>query len=564
MSDFSGDILKHLEADNVQIVAFTVSYDEAISLFNLHSPDLLFIDVDLHGNNGGLAIAKKIKKQTDIPLIFIFNEYQRELAHKAFEFSSCGFIFKPITFEPLMLTIMQVIHSWKRQNRIKEIINTLPDIVYELDEKGSIRFISKNVINVFGYREDEFQTVMDVLKLFIPEDQKRAADNYLKTASGIPGKEVEYTIVDKNGNFVPISIIANPIIEDGVCKGTRGVIRDISERKKEQIKLFESEQKYRMLVENINDVHAILDLNGFISYVSPSVERLSGYLPEEITGKNFSEFVYSEDMPYVLEMFKRTLEGTRKPDEYRMVDKKGKVLWVRTSSSLIVKEGIKIGISSLLTDVTERRKLEEEIIHISEKERMRIGRDLHDGIGQYFTGLGYLFKTFINSIPRKTKKMIAVSEEIEKLISDAKIYTQMLARGYNPVTMSSNGFVATINDFCSGIEKLYHINCTFLHGDNICIADNEKAVHLFYIINEGVNNAIRHGKSKNILIMLARKSEKFELSIEDDGTGFEKGTKSSGLGLNIMCYRASIIGGAIKITDRNPTGTIVTCTFPIQ
>ncbi len=302
-SILQSELIHRLESAEIKFISIVSSFDKAIESCLTFTPDLLIIDTDINGFADCMESIKKLKIICNIPCLFIYNELTEDLLKEIFQIGTYGFLNKPIIFDRFLLSIRHAMYLWNREKRLKDIINTLPDIVYEIDEEGTISFVSENVYRIFGYRKDELKSVQDVFKLFIPEDQKRAADNYLKTASGLPGKEVEYTVVTKNGNNIPISIIANPIIEGNICKGTRGVIRDISERKNEQRKLFESEERYRTLVENINDVHAILDIKGFITYVSPSVERLSGYTPAEIIGKNFSGFVYPEDIPDVLDRF---------------------------------------------------------------------------------------------------------------------------------------------------------------------------------------------------------------------------------------------------------------------
>jgi len=554
--------VSYIAGMGLSLLAAVPTGEEAIRLIDGLSPDIVVLDIALAGDLDGIETAKRIGERRGPAIIFMSDECGEDHLVRACETEHYGFLVRPISREILLSTMIMAWCRRKSETRLMEIANSVPDVIYEVDGNGNIVFLSRNIGEVFGYDPGEMRTVADVFRVIAPEDRERAAANYMKTAGGTPGREVEYTALKNDGTRIPISIIALPVMENGACIGSRGVVRNIADRVEERRKLEESEYKYRTLVENINDVHAILDMDGTITYISPSIERVSLYGVNELTGRNFMEFVYEEDLPALLEMHKRTLAGTRKPDEYRLVDKDGRVVWVRTSSSLIMRDGRPAGISSLITDISEKRRLEEEIIHISEKERTRIGQDLHDGIGQYFTGLGYLFRTLIDMVPRKSKKITAAATEITGLISDAKKHVQMLSKGYYPVGMDSRGIIAAITELCSNIEHMYSIACTFVYGEDVEIHDNDTAIHIYYIINEAVNNAIKHGKAKNILIMMKRDEGRMFISIEDDGTGFDTGADTAdGLGLSIMKHRASIIGGTLKIQPGTPGGIMVACMF---
>jgi PAS domain S-box-containing protein len=552
----------YLESNGYTLLASVTTGEEAIRITGELSPDIILLDIELGGMMDGIETSRKAREITSAPIIYITHNPGKECVIRACETAPYGFLLRPFSKESLLANIEMARCQYDNEIRIRELINTLPDMVYEIDEKGGIRFLSDNITRLFGYSKGEIHTIADMLGSFIPEDRERAIVNFGKTMSGIPGKEVEYTITRKDGTRVPISILATPIMDGATCRGSRGVVRDISERVQQRELLVESEEKYRTLVENINDVHAILDMNGVITYVSPAIERLGLYTTSELVGRNFMEFVHREDLPVLMDMHGKTLAGIRRPDEYRMVDKDGKSKWVRTSSSLIIRKGIAVGISSLMTDISEKRRLEEEIITISEKERMSIGQDLHDGIGQYFTGLGYLFRTLMDMIPKKSKKVMAAAEEISNLITEAKKHVQIVSKGYYPVGMDSRGIIMAISELCSSIEHRYNIACTFIYGEEILIRDNETATHIYYIINEAVNNAIKHGKAKNILIMMEKRNERMYVSVEDDGTGIEGDSDTTGgLGLNIMRYRATIIGGTLKIAENEPSGVIVAVGF---
>ena len=140
-----------------------------------------------------------------------------------------------------------------------------------------------------------------------------------------------------------------------------GAQREIAERRRVEQALRASEEKYRDLVENINDIIYAVDESGVITYISPVVEPLSGYRPSELIGRSFTELIHPEEMPHLLESFQRTLSGALEPHEYRVLTKSGEVRWARSSSRLIYEGDRIVGLRGSLTDITARKRAEERL-----------------------------------------------------------------------------------------------------------------------------------------------------------------------------------------------------------
>jgi len=142
-------------------------------------------------------------------------------------------------------------------------------------------------------------------------------------------------------------------------------LHDTTDKKKAEEALRQSEEKYRTLVENINDVFYALDNQGTITYVSPVVERLSKYKVSDLIGKPFTCIVYPDDLPGLLDSFNRLVSGQLEPWEFRALDKDGRIIFVRTSSRPIYEDGEIVGITALITDITEQKRLEQELVKMA-------------------------------------------------------------------------------------------------------------------------------------------------------------------------------------------------------
>jgi signal transduction histidine kinase len=191
--------------------------------------------------------------------------------------------------------------------------------------------------------------------------------------------------------------------------------------------------------------------------------------------------------------------------------------------------------------LTETGLLQKEIMQTAEKERQRIGQDLHDGIGQNLTAVTFLLEAVRDKLIKDNSEAAGEIEGIEKLVKKSIVQTRSISKILFPVKMDRNGFYSAVTDMISSIEKVFDVSCR-ITGE-IDIEDNQTAVHLYYIVREAVTNAIKHGRAKNINIILTSNLQR-KVFIIDDGIGAKEDEMNSGMGLRIMKYRADLIGAA--------------------
>jgi signal transduction histidine kinase len=219
---------------------------------------------------------------------------------------------------------------------------------------------------------------------------------------------------------------------------------------------------------------------------------------------------------------------------------------------------------ALTNEMQERERLEKEILEISEREQRRIGHDLHDSLCQHLAATAMAGQVLGEKLTARASPEAAAAREIVRLVEDSIVLTRNLAHGISPVEMERDGLITAFREFAANISQLFKVNCTFDSETPPMIDDAATATNLYRIAQEAVNNAIRHGKPKQIVICLGQQKQRVELTIEDDGSGLpEDWQKSRGLGTRIMAHRAAIIGGTFSI-EPNPTGgTFVKCSIPM-
>jgi PAS domain S-box-containing protein len=213
-------------------------------------------------------------------------------------------------------------------------------------------------------------------------------------------------------------------------------------------------------------------------------------------------------------------------------------------------------------DATDRAQMEKELLEISHREQMRIGQDLHDGLGQHLTGITFLTRALEKKLAAQGLPEAAEVAEVSRLVMQALSQTRSLARGLFPVALESKGLIAAFRELATTVEEVFGVACMLDCDESVSIRDQIVATHLFRLAQEAVSNAVRHGKAKNVVIEFKRAGDYLALAVHDDGVGLPKeGPKAQGLGLKIMQYRAQKVGGVLNLQPGERGGTVVTCLF---
>ncbi len=213
---------------------------------------------------------------------------------------------------------------------------------------------------------------------------------------------------------------------------------------------------------------------------------------------------------------------------------------------------------------SERQRLEREILQISEREQQRIGRDLHDDLGQQLAGLSIMATMLSRGLASRAASEAPAAVKISELLKKAVAMTRSLARGLHPVAAEPDGLVSALHDLAARMTSLFHIDCQFDCPNAVQMADNTAATHLYRIAQEAVSNAVKHGHARQARISLSSDAETLTLTVQDDGCGISGlDPQRQGMGLRIMHYRAGMIGAKVSIANQTSGGTCVTCTLPV-
>jgi len=235
------------------------------------------------------------------------------------------------------------------------------------------------------------------------------------------------------------------------------------------------------------------------------------------------------------------------------------VRYFENRAVLVRDAGIGTGISISTRDITERKNLEREILEVSGRERHRIGRDLHDGLGQELTGVALMLRGLAARVRERCPDAIESVNEIVGLVNRSIENARSLARGLLPVRTETGGLAFALRELASRSGDLYGLEVNFTADVwHELTLDETDASHLYRIAQEALTNSARHGHASQVNILLQARRNTFLLCITDNGEGFSMpASLYSGMGLKIMKYRAGMIGAKFEIAPNEPHGTVV-------
>jgi len=349
--------------------------------------------------------------------------------------------------------------------------------------------------------------------------------------------------------------------------------REIAERARAESALAESEQRYRLLAENVSDVIWTTDMDLRVTYVSPSVFRLRGFTAEETQAQSMEEIFTPTSVKVARRMLATQVAMETDPEadpnrswsvELESIRKDGTTIWAElTNTFLRTSEGKACGLLGVARDVTARRCLERAILQISAREQERVGQDLHDGLCQLLRGTALMTEALredLDSLPEPHMgQLTQIIEHLRQAVAEAR----SLARGLNPVGLDAEGLTDALVDLTRGMQSLYGVTCRFVSPQTVLIRDSELGRHLYRIAQEAVHNAIRHGRPKQVEVRLEPVNGGVALTVTDDGIGCPPDPPTGrGMGLEIMRYRARMIGASLRIEPAPGGGTQLVCIAP--
>ncbi|MBN2028278.1 MAG: PAS domain-containing protein [Actinobacteria bacterium] len=257
------------------------------------------------------------------------------------------------------------------------LVENAHDLILVLNADGTMRYVSPAAKRLTGYDTEELKS-KNPFEFVHPDDLPGIVERF-SVGLETPGhtEHVEYRSKRKDGTWFIAEAIATNLLDNPTIQGIVINIRDITAFRRIEDDLRKSEERYRYLVENLNDVVFTIDTQGTLLYISPAIERVTKYKTGDLVGQPFMRFIHPDDLPGLLESFQRTLNGVIEPYEFRVIDKDGGLLYVQTSSRPFEESGQPAGLIGIMTEMTERKNADEARRRSEESFRAMIRKNIH-------------------------------------------------------------------------------------------------------------------------------------------------------------------------------------------
>jgi len=322
-------------------------------------------------------------------------------------------------------------------------------------------------------------------------------------------------------------------------------------------------ERYEDLFENANDMVFTYDESGKITSINKTGEEILGRPRDAILSRNLVDFVVEEQRAAAANWLAQVTQNAESPPaEWECLNAAGQRIRLEISSRVVRRAGKQMEVEGVARDITERKRLEREILEISSREQRRIGHDLHDGVCQQLAAIAYRMDILAEQLQEKGLPESSEAERVGGLVNEAIDQTRGVARGLFPISLQENGLVSALEELAVNTSNLFKVRCQFSTEGQLPKVENGVALHLYYIAQEAVLNAAKHGQASHITISLARANDRFVLAVRDDGKGFELSNDgSNGMGIRIMRYRARVIGATLDLKSQPGRGTQISCAF---
>lgn len=437
------------------------------------------------------------------------------------------------------------------------------------DPEGVIIYWNSACEKIFGYKKDEIVGQSSEI-LYDDVNKDFSFREILKQFKVGQPYSGQWRGRHKNGSAVWLDV-RSKILKDvyGLETVYMSSVFDIKPLIIAEENLEENQALTRAILETSVDAIITIDGNGEILSFNKAAVKMFGYSRSEVVGKNISILMpqpyrkkHDQYIQNYLDTGQKKIIGIGR--EVTAKKKDGTVFPIDLSVTE-VKWGNERVFSGIIKDISEKKKLVKRVLEISDDERRRVGRELHDGLGQLLSGIRMVTENIARKL--KARGVPGADEvlEIVGMIKEADQQARAISHGMIHLELEHKGLFLSLQNLCSRAEKMFDITCNISIVDCPLI-DKYLLVLTFYrIAQEALNNAVKHGKAKNIHMRLTKTDGHISLIVDDDGRGFKKNFKieeSDGMGIQIMKYRAGLWGGSLDVSRTATDKTRVYCQVP--
>lgn len=451
------------------------------------------------------------------------------------------------------------------EQTIRILENILHGVILT-DGRGHILFWNAANEDIFGYTKQEI--INRPINVLFDDESDLPLGELLRKCSQQEPVFGRWHGIHKEGSSLWLEVRAKLIEAPGENR-TYCVITlvNIDKLKSTETRLNNSQAIAEAIFSTSSDAIFTANSEGVILSANKACSKMFGYGHNELIGENLNllmPFNYDLDPEIYSESYLETGKNNLvdKGKETQGLKKNHLIFPIELSLSEITCSGNRI-LAGIIRDLSKRRELEHRLIEIGNEERRRIGRDLHDGLGQMLTGIRMLAESLARKLHANAVPGAEEVKEIAEMINEADGIARSIARDMIQVEIEKKGLEVAVDELCRKIEKMTGVTCKLNIGKDFEFENQSRALHLYRIIQEAINNSLKHGKANSIDIQILEHDHHISVEIQDDGVGFsDRPSDHDGKGIQIMKHRARMMGGNLDLLRTEGNLTMVRCLIP--
>ena len=466
----------------------------------------------------------------------------------------------------------------QERDRLSSLVNSITDEVWFADTENNFTLVNPAALREFGYSSANpinAEELVRSLEVYRPDGSPRPVEEAppLRALRGEIVQNMEEIIrTPVRGELRYRQVSATPVRDtSGNIIGSVSVVRDITERKKAEEELQESEQKFRAIFDNAND--------GFISvdpergrFFNPNrrmIEMLGYESEEEMKDLTVSDIHPEKDLPYILGEFEKHARGEISRSEDLPVKRKDGSIFFASISSYLVTIANKTYLSCIFRDVTEHRQAEaireafyRRLVDVQEKERQTLARELHDEIGQPLT----ILKLYLDrNQPQAAGHADPQLEEARKVLVGLIHQVRNMSGNLRPAMLDDLGLLPTLLWHFERYTRQTKISVNFRHTGLKRPLPPEVANTAYRLVQEALTNVARHAQAGEVMVHIRARRNSLTIEVRDHGIGFDlPKVVGKGIGLTGMYERALALNGTLTIESTPGTGTYLLAELPLS
>jgi two-component system CheB/CheR fusion protein len=446
----------------------------------------------------------------------------------------------------------------QRNAEVRRLIETAPDGMLVVSHEGIILETNPRAEELFGFAHGALSGAK--VETLVPERLRAAHVRHRSRYTSAPSPRAMdpgLGLVGRrsDGSEFAIEVQLTPMELNGQDV-TLASVRDVTESQRSEA----ARARLAAIVRTTGAAILVQDLDGTIEEWNHGAERLFGYTETEAVGRNVTALL----SPGLPDEFRACVERLQKDQlvedlETVKIHKDGSAIDVLVQKSLATLDPTQPPrVLSIISDIRSKRHMQQRIGIALEEERQRVGRELHDTLGQQLAALAMQADLLVGKVHDEGSEAAAV--RLKEAAEEAKGNLRSIVRGAFPVGVDAEGLWPALETLAAETQRGYKVRCQLEPGPRVVVEDNFTASQLYLIAREAVSNAVRHAHPQTIAIRLESDGE-IRLTVRDDGSGMPTQPPSA-VGLSIMRYRSGIIGARFSVSSAPGGGTVITVVRP--